>query len=65
MAEHNTLTGSALHEPKGADTASLGQVYISDGAGSGTWGGVSRAAQNVVVVNALSDLPTPAANIIT
>ena len=37
MAEHRTLTGVQLHEPKGADTAAAGTVYISDGAGSGTW----------------------------
>lgn len=37
MALHNTLTGSELHEPKGADTAPTGQIYVSDGAGSGTW----------------------------
>lgn len=37
MAEHNTLTGSQLHEPKGADAASAGTVYVADGAGSGTW----------------------------
>lgn len=37
MAEHNTLTGSNLHEPKGAATATLGQVYVSNGAGSGVW----------------------------
>lgn len=34
---HSTLTGSDLHEPKGISTANQGQVYISDGAGSGTW----------------------------
>lgn len=37
MAEHNTLTGSSLHEPKGADIALDGQVYIADGAGSGSF----------------------------
>lgn len=37
MPEHNTLTGSQLHEPKGAATATAGQVYVADGAGSGTW----------------------------
>lgn len=37
MAEHNTLTGSALHEPKGAASAVAGQVYIADGSGSGAW----------------------------
>lgn len=34
---HKNLTGADLHEPKGADTASAGKVYVSDGAGSGTW----------------------------
>lgn len=37
MALHNTLTGAALHEPKGADAALTGQVYVSDGSGSGQW----------------------------
>lgn len=37
MALHKNLTGSDLHEPKGADTATSGKVYVSDGAGSGIW----------------------------
>ncbi len=37
MAQHNELTGSDLHEPKGAATASAGQVYVADGLGSGNW----------------------------
>ena len=37
MAEHNTLTDPAIHEPKGASTAALGEVYVSNGAGGGTW----------------------------
>ena len=34
---HNTLTDPYLHEPKGASTASAGQIYVADGAGSGDW----------------------------
>lgn len=34
---HNTLTDPYLHEPKGASTAATGDVYIANGAGSGTW----------------------------
>lgn len=34
---HNTLTDPYLHEPKGASTASSGEIYIADGAGSGSW----------------------------
>ena len=37
MAEHSTLTGSDLHEPKGASTASVNTAYIANGAGSGAW----------------------------
>lgn len=35
--QHNALTGSQLHEPKGVATASSGQVYVADGGGSGDW----------------------------
>lgn len=37
MPAHSTLTGADLHEPKGAATASVHQVYAADGAGSGAW----------------------------
>ena len=41
MAEHNTLTGIQLHEPKGLAAltvpADVGKVYEADGAGSGNW----------------------------
>ena len=33
--QHNALTGSELHEPKGVDSASVDTVYVTDGAGSG------------------------------
>lgn len=34
---HKSLTGSDLHEPKGVELAAPGQVYVSDGSGSGSW----------------------------
>lgn len=34
---HKNLTGADLHEPKGADSAASGQVYVSNGSGSGVW----------------------------
>ena len=37
MAEHNTLTGASLHEPKGAATAAVGQIYVATGTGTGVW----------------------------
>lgn len=35
--QHASLTGANLHEPKGADAATANEVYVADGAGSGTW----------------------------
>lgn len=35
--QHAALTGANLHEPKGCETAALGEAYIANGAGSGTW----------------------------
>ena len=37
MVAHASLTGSDLHEVKGADTATAGQILIADGAGSADW----------------------------
>lgn len=35
--EHKDITGSDNHEPKGVESASSGEVYVADGAGSGSW----------------------------
>lgn len=35
--EHKNLVDPEIHEPKGASTATAGQVYVADGAGSGAW----------------------------
>lgn len=43
---HRNLTGADLHEPKGADTALAGRVYVSDGAGSGSWTDASSIITN-------------------
>jgi hypothetical protein len=43
-ALHKDLTGSDLHEPKGAASASSGQVYQADGAGSGAWAKIGTTA---------------------
>lgn len=37
MVDHAALTGSELHEWKGAAAASDNTVYVADGAGSGNW----------------------------
>lgn len=35
--EHVNIVDGERHEPKGASTATVDQVYASDGAGSGEW----------------------------
>jgi hypothetical protein len=35
--EHKDIPDGNRHEPKGASTAPLNAVYVSDGAGSGSW----------------------------
>jgi len=35
--QHSVITDPDIHEPKGASTASLGEVYIANGSGSGDW----------------------------
>lgn len=52
MVAHSSLTGADLHEPKGADTASIDTVYVSNGAGSGAW--VKLGADNVDVGTVLN-----------
>lgn len=59
--EHVNITDPDIHEPKGVAAASIGKVYVSDGAGSGDWSyqvdyitseitDVSTAASHWVVV---------------
>ena len=40
--EHSSLTGSALHEPKGVATANSGEAYVANGSGSGAWQPIHR-----------------------
>ena len=54
MAQHSALTGSELHEPKGADSADIYTVYASDGAGSGNW----RKAGTYFLLARIDDLST-------
>ena len=37
MALHKNMTGADVHEPKGAESAVAGTVYVSSGSGTGTW----------------------------
>lgn len=39
--QHKNISDPNLHEPKGVAAASADQVYVSDGAGSGTWTSLS------------------------
>lgn len=54
---HRGLTGDDIHEPKGADTATANQIYIADGAGSGTWTTVNNTNKIVLTVR-ITDVST-------
>lgn len=41
---HASLTGAELHEPKGITSAALGEVYVANGAGSGSWASVGTSS---------------------
>lgn len=40
--QHKNIPDAQLHEPKGIATVTVGKIYVSDGAGSGTWVDKSR-----------------------
>jgi len=44
---HSALSDPYLHEPKGASTATAGDVYVADGAGSGSWKDHRRSVVNL------------------
>lgn len=52
--EHSTLTGSDLHEPKGITGAAANEVYVADGAGSGSW----SAIDSTVIADDSLDIDT-------
>lgn len=54
---HASLTGSELHEPKGIETAQLGEVYVADGVGSGNWASVGTSS----FTGMIADFPSPVA----
>ena len=51
--EHVNIADGERHEPKGASTATVDQVYASDGAGSGTWREVPY--QDTVILDDVSN----------
>lgn len=53
MPEHVDLTDPELHEPKGVATATSGEVYVANGAGSGAWGEVEPQGAAAATVGQL------------
>lgn len=44
--EHKNISDAYRHEPKGASSAASGSVYVSNGAGSGTWTNILADVNN-------------------
>jgi len=51
--EHNVIVDAERHEPKGADAATIGQVWVSDGANSGAF--TARFTVLTVQIDDISD----------
>lgn len=68
MALHSALTDPELHEPKNISTATAGDVYIADGAGSGNWVpvpySIDAAMADVSVANTIY-IPIPYGGTVT
>lgn len=48
---HSTLTGSDLHECKGAGSAAANTVRVADGSGSGTWQKITASSIDSTIKN--------------
>jgi len=51
---HEALTGTDLHEPKGAAAATADQVYVANGSGSGTWEKITADSIDTSTINNLN-----------
>lgn len=63
--EHVNIVDPEIHEPKGVASASAGDVYKADGAGSGSWQPENIALTTEVVVSSSADFPDAVSNVIT
>lgn len=52
--QHNLITGSDLHEPKGVATAANKTVYVANGSASGAWTAPNAAASVYIAFNSTS-----------
>ena len=57
--EHVNITDPEIHEPKGVATASAADIYVADGAGSGTWRTIPHSALYYDDIGAGTTITTP------
>lgn len=50
--QHKNITDPDIHEPKDVAAAAVGKVYVSDGAGSGSWQYPSGYAHGEIYIDA-------------
>lgn len=62
---HDLVSDPLIHEPKGVSSAGVDTVYTANGTGSGAWSAIPGVVSNVVIVNELSNFPTPLVGVIT
>ena len=54
--QHASLTGSDIHEPKGANSASSNTLYVANGSGSGTWQQIASGQINTASIKNLNQI---------
>ena len=60
--QHNTITGTDLHEPKGIAAAAANLVYVANGSASGAWSTLAAAS---IASNAITTVKILDANVTT
>lgn len=60
--EHVNIGAGEIHEPKGIASATLGDVYVATGAGSGTWKNITPS---ILFIEAEADFPIQDSTTIT
>ncbi len=60
--QHVNIPDGKRHEPKGISTAALGEVYVANGAGGGTWDNILADVNNanlIPIYVSITDISTP------
>lgn len=61
MPEHVDITDPNIHEPRGISNSAAGEVYVSDGTGSGDWSNLTESTASYFEGGSQTGTPTTSA----